>query len=873
VIFACHEGGVGWWKQGTAAPELVLEIPREGLEAFLQEHTRKRTFEPQGIYRAKTQGRIDPQLKLSFVDEMLMPFVERSIGERLGEVVEEVFAELKNQTGPTDLTPEVSHQLLHDAFWLLAAKILRDKGVPTFAQLDLRDLDEVFRSVREHYGEPPQLLQRHPPLRRALLGAASRISRLSHLGQVTTESLAHVYETTLVTPELRRTLGIHSTPPYLVEYILGRLDRWIAQMDWEKRHVFEPACGHAAFLVAAMRRLREALPQRVDAHGYLQKHLHGLEVDPVAREIARLSLTLADVPNPDGWQLNPGDMFEGNVLQRYASEAMILLANPPFEDFTPTEQTRYKDLGSPVRHVNRAEEMLWRTLPHLPQGAVFGVIVPAGLLHSASGTQLREVLLHKIDLHEVMLLPDKMFTFATPETAIIIGRKTPPVKASVVRYRRVREADFEDFRDTFVARSDREIPQADLATREGFNLRIPDLEEVWRRTGGTTLDQLAHVGQGFTYRGHGRPKGARTWATKRFSGAVRGFLQVGRKLQIHGRPATVWMSLKREVIQRPRSGITTGQTQVVMNHHPVSRGPWRIKAIIDPKGYAVSGRFLVVRPRTPEVSPEFLWALCNSPYANAYAYTHSTKRHIEAGIMRKMPVPVCGASEIKKVVKSVRAYFKAMAKLDNAALRSPREEDRCRRLLLAMDALVLRLYDLPARLERELLDVFSNTGGERAGVPLPWQPYYPANFAPRIPLYVYLSATEPRKATSRQAKQARPRAEKRHALQAMPARPSTPQEIETEIDLLYEELAGLDVFRAEVGSTGELEARAKRSHQRLRELQKQQARAIAQTYHEQFLMPPANGPDLLDQVARLLEEHGDSARPHPTADAADREET
>lgn len=882
VVFACHEDGVGWWKQGASSPELVQEVPADGLAAFLGEETRKGTFAPREIYRAKTQSRFEPQLKLQFVDELLMPSVERSIGERLGQVIDEVYESLAADVGAKRLTPDISHQLLRDTFWLLAAKILRDKQVGSFAQLDLHDVDEVFRRVRAHYGEPPQLLHRSPLLRAALLGAARRISGLSHLGQVTTEALAYVYETMLVTPELRRALGIHSTPPQLVEYILGRLTPWIEEMDWQARHVFEPACGHGAFLVAAMRRLREALPRGVDSHAYLQEHLRGLEVDPIAREIARLSLTLADIPNPDGWQLSPGDMFEGDALERHAREATILLANPPFEDFKPDELARYQRSGAPVTHLNRAEEMLWRTLPHLPEGAVLGVIMPGGALHSSGGEQLRGLLLQQFELGEVTLLPDKMFAFADVEAAVLIARKRRPAPSTGVRYRRVREPEIEDFCSTYVARSDREIPQEEFLGREGFDLRMPDLEAVWRRGEGATLEQLATIGQGFTYRRRDLPRGARTWAEKRFPGAVRGYLRVGRELQIHGQPAEVWMSLQREVILRPRSGTVVGEAQVIMNHHPVSRGPWRIKAVIDREGHAVSGRFLVVRPRSPEIPVELLWALCNSPYANVYAYTHASKRDIDAGVMRKMPVPRCDPGAVEQVAAAVRAYLDAMEGLERSALRLPREEERCRRLLLAVDALVLRLYDLPARLERELLDVLDEAGEHRAGVPLPWPRYFPAGFAPRVPLYVYESAVARRPSSPRPRKQAAGQAPAPEVIQVRPADGSpggpeapalTPRDVEEEIAMLYEELAGLDVLRAEHGATVELEARAGERSRRLRALQERQAQAISAAFRERFLMPPEDGPDMLERVSRLLEEYGDSPRPDPASDAAHRAKT
>ena len=48
--------------------------------------------------------------------------------------------------------------------------------------------------------------------------------------------------------------------------------------------------------------------------------------------------------------------------------------------------------------------------------------------------------------------------------------------------------------------------------------------------------------------------------------------------------------------------------------------------------------------------------------------------------------------------------------------------------LLALDAEVLKLYDLPPALERQLLDLF--TGVERKGVGCDFRGYYPPGFSP-----------------------------------------------------------------------------------------------------------------------------------------------
>jgi hypothetical protein len=134
---------------------------------------------------------------------------------------------------------------------------------------------------------------------------------------------------------------------------------------------------------------------------------------------------------------------------------------------------------------------------------------------------------------------------------------------------------------------------------------------------------------------------------------------------------------------------------------------------------------------------EFFWALCNAPFAHAYIYTHTEKRHVLTGMVRAMPVPHISYDEIQQVVETVRAYFDAVASPKSAVLDPTLDEDKARKLLMRIDAEILRLYDLPPRLERQLLDLFAEW--QRPGVPFDFNRYFPEDFKPCFPLYMYLS--------------------------------------------------------------------------------------------------------------------------------------
>jgi hypothetical protein len=491
-----------------------------------------------------------------------------------------------------------------------------------------------------------------------------------------------------------------------------------------------------------MRLLKELLPASMPMSGeYLRQRLHGIDIDVFAIEIARLAMTLADIPHPDAWDVKPADMFVGGVLEHLASRSMVLLANPPFENFKEIDREQYGQQGMKLTYVNKATEILSRTLPHLRPGAVFGVVVPQGFLHSTQAARLRTSIIRHFEIAEICLFPDKVFRFSDMESVILLGRRVRKPRPTVYRvhYRQVREPDVQRFMESYVATTDRQVPQMRFVSDPAATLRIPDLEEVWEWCQHLPrFDQLAEIGKGLEYKGQDKlPAGAQTLSPHPFPGAVRGFARITRALRIDGQPHEVCMSVDPTVISRPRAGTTVGVSQVLLNYARVSRSPWRLKAVIDRQGHAVTSRFLTVRPLSATTALEFFWALCNSPFANAYVYTHSEKRDVLTGTMRAMPVPSLLQDGVQRVVETVHAYFDAVAPATRDVLSRPFAEDNARTLLQRVDAEILRLYDLPPRLERQLLDLFS--GHQRRGVPFVFERYFPADFEPCFALHVYLS--------------------------------------------------------------------------------------------------------------------------------------
>ena len=416
LVFACLPDHFQFWSQG-GSPRIPTPADSTPIATVLRptpEGTRSRTNLSRQVW-----GRLDAKFQLDFVDAGLMPLIEEKAGQKLTDLLERVVTGTKTQLKWGEVSDSNGRWLLKSVFWLLAAKILHDKDVAGFMRLDLTDVEEVYRRLAKHYdSRNPRPVSISSQARRdAPVTAAERIKLFGHCGCISTEALAHVYESALIDRVTRSKLGTHSTPPWLVDYVVGRLRPWIEQeIPVERRRVFEPACGHAGFLISAMRLLSELLP--ADWHeprrDYLRKRLYGVEKDPFALEITRLSLTLADVPNANGWELAEGDMFDSDRLDSGVRNATIVLGNPPFEDFD------LKARGEGWLP-NKAAETFRRVVNNLPQGGVFGFVLPQTFLHSKQAVGVRELLLHDYEIAEISLFADKVFQYGESESAVIVG--------------------------------------------------------------------------------------------------------------------------------------------------------------------------------------------------------------------------------------------------------------------------------------------------------------------------------------------------------------------------------------------------------------------------------------------------------------------
>lgn len=761
VVWVRHNGSVDWWKQRPGnKPELFDTTPVDQFRALVRRHQSK--LDPISIYQGRTLARINPAKQLDFVDAGLLPLMRKAAGKKLHDIVESMIdATLKAMRRPNPSTAAI-RDIFTSVFRMLAGKILADKGIGDFRSLDQRKPKDVLEAVAKHYDTTNTKPASPESGYTALKDAAALLADAGSFAVVSPESLAYVYEHTLVTKELRKKLGIHATPPWLVDYMVWQLYDWVREIPIEDRRVFEPACGHAPFLLSMMRLLRMEMDGKAPSavHAYLKDHIHGAEIDDFAREIARLSLTLADIPNPNGWDLKDGNMFASDVLIREATRCRILLSNPPYEKFKPAEKKQCEDAGYGVNH-KKAVELVTRTIDKLPAGAVFGLVVPQTIISGPEAKYIREFLLRQCELAEVCRFPGKVFKFAQIETAIILGRRNSPGISSAhnrVRLRTVGERGMAAFQHNYAVDEDATATQERLLAHPAFELKLPALDEVWETLkGNPRVRDVALVGRGIEYKGKAARNGKPVVSESKRAGFSPGFAGVSRNHQaVYSEPPSCWLATDAILIGNPRQGRATRMPQVLLNMGRTSRFRWRIKPMLDASGRDVKNNFAIIRPTRLGDYALYLWAVLNSPIASAFVASRTMRKHNYEGIIGDIPLPpersnmaevVAAAIEYRQLagIRDAEAAKEATAASSHSPLFDNgveavqvTPEVAVREALLRLDAAILRAYALPVRIERQLLDYFN--GNVRAGVGCTFGDYYPPGFKSLVPLHKFISS-------------------------------------------------------------------------------------------------------------------------------------
>lgn len=233
-----------------------------------------------------------------------------------------------------------------------------------------------------------------------------------YLGALRTETLSAVYEQFLenIRAGERRRVGAFYTPPFLVDFMLDRIEEALPFADGVT--LLDPSAGSGVFLVGAYRRLIERTrARRLDLdldglRGLLVRNVFGIERNPDACHVAAFSLylTMLDYIDPRdltriangddpeklfpelvGSNLFPKDFFADSMsFPGLPDRVRCVVGNPPWQTIEKLESPAAEDWrerhkrDAPIGKNQAAELFTWKVMKeHLCEGGILGFLLPA----------------------------------------------------------------------------------------------------------------------------------------------------------------------------------------------------------------------------------------------------------------------------------------------------------------------------------------------------------------------------------------------------------------------------------------------------------------------------------------------------------------
>jgi N-6 DNA Methylase len=723
ILFSIGDSNIGVWRVGAeGAPRLLERVKLESLPELFRRNAER--WLPQAVHRAKSLGQSHPAYQLDFVDLGLLPAIEHEVEDKLDRLLQRVIEQLLSGSDG-----EREEAAFRTTFRLLAAKILVDREHPEAQPWRDAPVSQVLQGIGTYYN-----LDKLSSLRTTAVPAKSVAAAWTLLREaisfrnISSDSLAFVYENTLVTADTRKRFGTHSTPRQVAEFVVSRLD--LGQFSLNDLTIYEPFTGAGTFLVAALRHLRDLLPEDwtgEQRHAFLVPRIRGAEIDAFACEVATLSLILADYPNANGWGIKSDDLFRAAVLAEDTAKAKVVFCNPPWEDFDPDERVEYPEMA--LKSFSKPMAVLHTILDARPEG--IGFVLPQGFLRQQQYAELRQRTAELYGRVELTSLPDRVFQRAGFEAAVLVAselRSEATKGATKLLSTVVEDQD----RTAFLATGKVTVERRRAKVVKSGDLWIGQLDELWEHLARyPRLGRVADVYRGVKWweQSAGVSKTAR-------KGFVRGVFTPKDSLTQFMIDGTVFLNMDPDAAMFPGPPSRPwNKPKVLLNAARISRGPWRISAAYDESGLVASQAFFGIWSTDALIPPEAVEAILNSPLANAFVSEHASNQHLTNDLLKQLPLPRRDGYEALR--KAVGRYRQARASLRQSALYPPGSSANLSRLLVEVDAEVLKAFDLPPRLERRLLEFFRGHERERR-VGHAFDGWIPSDFTAYVPLHEYI---------------------------------------------------------------------------------------------------------------------------------------
>jgi len=745
-IFEISPRGLARWKiVSDGVPRFIDLIEPQYIANLFDGH--REDWAPSRIKSLRDFSHVQ---QLDFSDIGLLPLLDREVQVHFDRLLTRT---IKQSINKYPSIKDEYPKLFRLIFRLVTAKIMADRKHKGHWLQD--DPGLVVKEVEDFYfkNEIPEPVLDNIDAQNDIW---EEIKKSFHFHNLSVETLAYVYEHTLMTPEFRKKTSTHGTPPVIAEYIVRHLP--FQDIEENERYVFEPFSGHAIFLVAALRRLRDLLPSSIPQdkrHAYFKSMLSSLEFEDFAREVARIMLNIADYPNRNGWHLHQGDVFQSDILGRELSKSNIVLCNPPFEDFSDKEKAYYKGLTSP----HKPAEILNKVLSRPPK--LLGFVLPRIFISGKGYSNIRTLLSQSYSSIEILALPDNVFEFSEADTILLIasGGSKPSIHLNTGQ---VYEKDLEKFYSTYNLSytSDKYIEAEPKVFSD--NIWSPELTEVWDvLSGNKKLGDFAQIHRGIEYNFSLRePKEAiyRAVSEREQPNFVKGLHKVSESLEPFLISGHKYLNISPKDMRGSAYELNWTTPKVITNASRRSRGHWRITAAADYIGLYCYQTFDGIWPND-DTPLEVISAILNSPIANAYVSDFEiTAKENRIETLRRIPMPFLNKTQKDRIVQLVVDYKETRKRWLEDFLNDYSFQNMCARLLKLIDAEILKAYELPLKLEKKLLGYFTN---QERPVPFKFTGYYPEGLQNQV------KVLQERIHTVDLSKQGSPEERARHQIEVM----------------------------------------------------------------------------------------------------------
>lgn len=554
------------------------------------------------------------QLGLFRIDVQMLASARRAIEGTLAQrVVEAIHVALSDPDHPTLEQMNRAARLVVGA---LTALMIRDKV------LDKPELEahRVIAAAQQAY--PRQFAW----VDGLSAGDSERLARaMESVGENVNFSaldpalVSDVYENAIVSDAQRARLGAYYTPPLLASRVLEALP--IEELDPERRHTIDLACGSGAFLVAAHRRLRGAIVESASLrtqNDYLQRHIRGADSDALAVEIARLALVLTAMPAGDGWNVETADAL---AAEPSSPDADIAVSNPPWRYSRATR----------ARH-EHAEPFLDRMLARLREGGLLACVLPAGWLTNGTSKESRRRLRERADVFEIWRLPENTFRSAQMAPCLVFARRSDHPLPLPYTFRQVGRSQLEEFLEEGIT------PDVALTRSE------PSGTAPVRGSVGSLQRALAHLPKlGEIAEILSGPPPTKAAATGAEGGDVL-WLPTARLVPPYARVARDVLRLVRypEDFSRPPTASAEPHLhpKLLVSAKKRADNPWRVVVRIDEIGALPRETLYSLIPHDNDSHTRYaLTAALGTTVTSALVHSESASRNIASEVYRRLPIP------------------------------------------------------------------------------------------------------------------------------------------------------------------------------------------------------------------------------------------